>query len=312
MKETKQKEKYTKKSLAINISITVLLTVIGVLFVFLCRTRFSEGIFEKYSLLITVALLLLVTAAAVCAFIFYFLHKQAAYRLTFSVFILLDFCLIIAYCLLATGFLKVVHSVESFKEYLSSAGAWMDVLFIVLQFLQVVILPVPSFVTLAAGTALFGAVKCFIYSYVSIVLGSLTAFFIGRLLGYKAVAWMVGKETLDGWLKKVKGKDYLILTAMFVLPFFPDDLLCFVAGLSTMTNKYFTGMILIVRAFSAATTCFSIGFIPFNTWWGILCWVIIGVIVAGAFFLFYKNQEKIQAWIQNLKKGKKKGRGKSK
>lgn len=306
MKKTKkEKEKYTKKSLAINISVMLLLAVIGFLFAFLCGTQFTSGFFGKHRILFTALLLLFVLSGTICAFLFYFLHKQVAYRLTFSIFLLLDLCLVLFYCLLTTGFLEVVHNVESFKEYLSSAGAWMDVLFIVLQFLQVVILPIPSFVTLAAGTALFGPVKCFIYSYISIVLGSLTAFFIGRLLGYKAVAWMVGKETLDGWLKKVKGKDYLILTAMFVLPFFPDDLLCFVAGLSSMTSKYFTIMILLVRAFSAATTCFSIGFIPFNTWWGILSWIAIGIVVVVAFFLFYKNQEKIHLWIKNLKQKKK-------
>ena len=286
----------------INCSVVALFAALGFTFASLCATQFTVGFFYEHSLLFALLLQFLVFTATALCFIFYFTKKETAYKLTISVFLLLDFVLILFYSLLATGFLYIVKDAESFELYLQSAGAWMDILFIVLQYLQVVILPSPSFVTLVAGTALFGAVKCFIYSFISIVLGSLTAFFIGRFLGYRAVSWMVGKETLDKWLKKIKGKDYVILTAMFVLPFFPDDVLCFVAGLSTMSTPYFVIMILISRAIAVATTCFSFSFIPFNTWWGILSWILILAAVVTLFILFYKNQEKIQTWFAEQKK----------
>lgn len=299
-----KKEKLTAGSLLINIFMTILFASAGIVFSVLSVKQFESGFLHRYRVLCLTFLIVLIAIMTILSLIFYFRQKETAYKLTITVFLLADLILIFFYCLLATGFLKIVHDVESFQEYIASAGVWMDALFIALQYLQVVILPIPSFVTLAAGTALFGPVRCFLYSYASIVLGSLTAFFIGRLLGYKAVAWLVGKDTLDTWLKKVKGKDYVILTAMFVLPFFPDDLLCFVAGLSTITAKYFTFMILFCRALAIATTCFSIGFIPFNTWWGILSWIVIGIVVLLAFILFYKNQEKIHAWFEKLKKRK--------
>ncbi len=301
-KGVKERKKSTRW---IAVALTVALAIIGFVFALLCAFYFQVGFFYRHRVLLTVLLLSVVFIITALTFFFYFFYKETAYKLTLSVFFLLDFVLILFFCLLATGFLTVVNSVESFKEYLLSAGAWMDVLFILLQYLQVIILPIPSFVTLVAGTALFGAVRCFLYSFFAIVLGSVTAFFIGRLLGYRAVAWMVGKDTLDTWLKKVKGKDNVILTAMFLLPLFPDDVLCFIAGLSSMTSKYFIIMIIIARAISVSTTCFSFDFIPFNTWWGILCWVLIGVFVAVLFILFYKNQDKIQRWLNKRKKFKK-------
>lgn len=293
-----------KRNIPGAVAIILTLAIVGFIFVSLCCSYFTVGFFLKHRMLCTMTAYLLVGIATILAFFFYFVRNDTAYKLTISVFILLDFLLIVFFCFLKTGFLNIVHDVDSFKEYLDAAGAWKDVLFIVLQYLQVIILPIPSFVTLVAGTALFGAVKCFIYSFIAIVLGSLTAFFIGRFLGYKAVAWIVGKDALDNWQKKLKGKDNFILTAMFILPLFPDDILCFIAGLSSMTTKYFIFMIIIARAIAISTTCFSFDFIPFNTWWGILCWILIAALVIAMFIIFYKNHDKIQKWLD--KHGKKK------
>ena len=291
--------KNAHSSLLIAMLVLSILTAIGFVFAGLCASYFEVGFFYRYRILITLLLFFLVFSASSLGFIFYFFRRETLYKLCLSALAFLTFALVIFFCLLATGFLTVVNSVESFKKYLLSAGVWMDVLFILLQYLQVIILPIPSFVTLVAGTALFGAVRCFFYSFFAIVLGSLTAFFIGRFLGYKAVAWMVGKDTLDSWLKKVKGKDNLVLTAMLLLPFFPDDVLCFVAGLSSMTNRYFVVMILIARLISVSTTCFSFDFIPFNTPWGIAAWITLGVLAVGLFIAFYKNQDRLQRWLQN-------------
>ena len=295
-----------RSTLWISVALITLLAVIGFIFAGLCANYFEVGFFYRYRILVSVMLFAVTFIVTALSFIFYFARLQVAYKLTLSIFFLWDFALILFFCLLATGFLTVVNSVESFKEYLLSAGVWMDILFIVLQYLQVIILPIPSFITLVAGTALFGSVKCFLYSFFAIVSGSVTAFFIGRFLGYRAVVWMVGKDTLERWLKKVKGRDNVVLTAMFILPLFPDDVLCFIAGLSSMTSKYFISMIIIARAISVSTTCFSFDFIPFNTWWGVLCWILIGVLVTVLFVLFYKNQEKIQKWLNKRKKSKRK------
>ncbi len=136
------------------------------------------------------------------------------------------------------------------------------------------------------------------FSFIGIVTGSIVAFAIGRWVGYKAVKWIVGKEALDKWLQKLKNKDYLILSIMFLLPMFPDDILCFVAGLSSMTWGYFLVMIVVTRAISVASTSFSFGLIPFNTWWGILIWIVIAVLIGISFWLVCKYSDKIDNFIK--------------
>ena len=242
--------------------------------------------------------------------VFFLLRKQSIYRLIILGLICADIFAVIFYVICATGFIQKITSVEALQQYIDGFGAWAVIIYILFSYLQVVILPVPGSATVAAGVVLFGWLECSLYSFIGIVLGSVTAFAIGRWVGYKAVCWIVGKDDLDKWLDKIKGKDYLILSLMFLLPMFPDDVLCFVAGLSSMTWPYFLVMIVITRLISTFTVSLSFDLIPFNTWWGILTWIVLAALVVLAFYLVCKYSDKIDKFIKS--KFKIKGRKRNK
>ncbi len=226
------------------------------------------------------------------------LRKQVLYKCCLVAYVLLILVAVVAYALLKTGFAEVMRDGEKLKEYLERAGGWMTALFILIQFLQVVLLPIPSTVTVVAGTALFGPLRGSLYSLTGILIGSVVAFLIGRYAGVRVVAWLVGDETLEKWLKKIKGKDKLLLTAMFLLPVFPDDVLCFVAGISSMSLLYFVIVILISRILAIFTTSYSITLIPFDTWWGLLIWGVLIVLVVVLFVVLYKKSDAILGWFE--------------
>ncbi|MDE6001802.1 MAG: VTT domain-containing protein [Clostridia bacterium] len=240
--------------------------------------------------------------------ILYVFDKQSLHRLILCTLICIDVFAIIFFVVCATGIISKINSIQALRDYIQQFGNWAVVLFILFSFLQVVVLPVPGSVTIAAGVALFGPFKCAIYSFIGILTGSIVAFAIGRWIGYRAVKWIVGEDTLKKWLKKLKGKDYLILSIMFLLPMFPDDVLCFVAGLSSMTWPYFLVMIFVTRLISVFSVAYSLGFIPFNTWWGILIWVLIAAVVIAAFWLVWKYSDKIDKFIKTKLKIKRKKR----
>ncbi len=244
--------------------------------------------------------------AFVAYVMFYAFEKQAAYRFILLCLIFADIFSLVLYILCATGLITKITSIQALRDAIDNFGAWAAVLYILFSFLQVVVLPVPGSVTVAAGVALFGPFECSIYSFIGIVLGSIVAFAIGRFIGYKAVCWMVGEETLNKWLNKVKGKDYLILSLMFLLPMFPDDVLCFVAGLSSMSWRYYIIMIIITRLLSVVSTSYSFNFIPINTWWGILIWVFLATIVVLCFWIVLKYADKIDGFLKRKIKNKKK------
>ena len=205
-----------------------LFTCACIVFSVLCLAGTSVLFFARnYVLYSFIAGALLCAIGGVCMW-FTYTGKEAWKRMGITFYVLLLFCLILLFIFQRTGFFAVIKNADSLREYLEKTGVWMPILYILLQYLQVTILPIPSVVSTVAGVALFGPFWTMIYSLVGIILGSFTAYFIGKKLGNKAVAWMIGEETLLKWQKKMKGKDNLLLTIMFVFPLFPDDVLCFV------------------------------------------------------------------------------------
>lgn len=282
------------------ISILAVVLFGAVAFIFIAYAlmyRSVDFIAEYFNLLfwISFAVCSVITAAGILFFVF---GKQSLYRLTVCTLIFLDICAAVFYALCATGMLGTINSVEGLREYISGAGSLAAIIYISFCFLQVVLLPVPGSVAVAVGVAMFGPLKCSVFSFIGIVCGSLVAFIVGRWIGYKAVCWIVGKDSIDKWLEKLKGKDYLILSIMFLLPMFPDDVLCFVAGLSSMTWKYFCVMITVTRAISVFTTAYSFELIPFTTWWGILIWGVIAALVALTFWAVIKFSDRIDKFIK--------------
>ena len=98
-----------------------------------------------------------------------------------------------------------------------------------------------------AGVGIFGVWPAFIFSSIGQIIGSIIAFALGRFFGVKLVTWIVGEETLHKYQDMIKGRDKLMLTVMFLFPVFPDDVLCLVAGLSSMTWPYFIIVMCICR-----------------------------------------------------------------
>ena len=208
------------------------------------------------------------------------------------------------YFLKKTGYLDKFSSVESFRDYISSFGALAVFFFILLQFLQVVILPIPSFVTVGAGVLLFGPLKGAIFSTIGIILGSIVGFFIGRIFGYKVAKWLVGEDSLNKALNLIKGKDKVVLTFIMLFPFFPDDVICFVAGITSISPTFFIVMIFITRTITVFVSSYSFSgsIIPYNTWWGILIWIIIFAVAIVLSVIIYKNSDKIDKLLSRKKK----------
>lgn len=270
----------------------------------LCLDGVQAAFFKKYFHLLSALYCACICALFGVAVWLTLSKKKAPQKTLIGIFALLVFALIVCLVLQRTGFFEVVSVPENLQQYLEKTGAWMPIAYTLLQFLQVVLLPIPSVASTLVGVALFGAFWAMIYSLIGILLGSVAAFFVGRKFGYKTVDWMVGRETLIKWQKKLKGKDSLFLTFAFLLPLFPDDILCFVAGLSSMSTRYFLVVILLSRAVGIAATCYSIDFIPLNTWWGIALWVVILAALVVGFIFINKNMEKIQAKVRLMRKKK--------
>ncbi|MBE7081065.1 MAG: TVP38/TMEM64 family protein [Clostridiales bacterium] len=284
-----------------------LIGCLGVIFTVLYVDTFESGVWLNYSSVITAVSVSLISILTVLTITFSTNSKSFVYKLFMLVVICISITITSLYFLKTTGFLNKIDSVEKFREYISSFGNQAILWFTIIQFLQVVVLPIPAFITVGAGVLLFGPLVGAIFSSIGIILGSIVAFYIGRIFGFKVAKWLVGEDSLNKGLKIIKGKDKIILTFMFLFPFFPDDILCFVAGITTLSSSFFITMIIITRLISVFASSYSMNnsIIPYDTWWGILLWGIFIILTLIFMVLICKKGDKIQKLFTKKKKQEK-------
>lgn len=126
------------------------------------------------------------------------------------------------------------------------------IIFILIQILQVVIPIIPGGISTAAGVLIFGPYAGFIYNYLGICIGSIIIFLLGRRYGKPFILSMISDKTYNkyiGWLDNQHRFEKLFALAIF-LPIAPDDALCLMAGLTSMSVKKFTWIILLAKPLS--------------------------------------------------------------
>ena len=186
---------------------------------------------------------------------------------------------------------QIFASRESLRAFLVSFGWWAPVIFFLLQVVQVIFSPIPGNVTTLAGGAIFGLAAGFILSGAGILIGSLLAFFLARLFGQRAVILLVGEKHFARYNRLVAGRGGIGLALLFLLPFFPDDLLCLLAGLSALPARLFLLFLIIGRLpMTFLATLLGAGLLSFSPWQ----WVVIGVLILVILLVFFKYGERIE------------------
>ena len=198
-----------------------------------------------------------------------------------------------------TGMLDKINSTEEMEKLIISGGIWSYLIFFAIQFLQVTFIPIPAAITTVAGTLVFGPWITLAVSFLAVIVASIFSFFLGRKIGKKIVIWIAGENAYKNWAEKI-GKGKYVFFLMMLFPVFPDDILCMVAGTTTMTWRFFIITNIITRPIGIFCTCFlSGGFIPFAGWW-IALWIFLAIICLALFILSYKYQPEIENFILKL------------
>lgn len=208
--------------------------------------------------------------------------------------------------LVVTGWWEYVNSVEKIRSLILGIGLYGRIIFVLLQFLQVTFLPIPASVLVIAGSLVYGPIQASLLSLSGILLGSALVFFLGKTFGKKLVVFMVGKESCNKWIKFLDNGKYSYII-MMLLPFFPDDVLCLVAGVTNMSWPFFIVTQFLTRPVGVITTAyFSSGeIIPYHGW-GLIVWGIIVVIALISIILTTKYKNQIEGFMNKLFKRKSK------
>lgn len=121
---------------------------------------------------------------------------------------------------------------EQMEAAVEGAGFWGPLVLIGLQILQVLVAPIPGQVTGFVSGYLYGTALGTFYAMVGATLGFTIVFILSRKFGRPFVEYFVDKKTLKKFDYLAGNKGVFIFFLIFLLPFFPDDLICYIAGLT--------------------------------------------------------------------------------
>ena len=151
------------------------------------------------------------------------------------------------YFLYRTGFFAAATSLEGLQTYIARSAPYSHLCFFFLQLLSVVLAPIPSNISAAAGGVLFGTWPAFFLTFAAVVAGSLLVFGLARGLGQDFAGRFVSRRLSDRYQTVLHTKAPIFLTLAFLFPFFPDDILCILAGLTDIPFRRFLIIALLTR-----------------------------------------------------------------
>lgn len=146
---------------------------------------------------------------------------------------------------------------------IKSFGLLVPLCFILIQMVQVVLPVIPGGASCLVGVMAFGAVGGFIYNYVGLVLGSICSFLLSRKFGMSIINKLFKEKDIKKALDKINNSKYdLIFFLIILLPGLPDDLFCYISGITKMSLKKFTLIILIGKPLTLLVYSICFQFFP--------------------------------------------------
>lgn len=145
----------------------------------------------------------------------------------------------------------VLQEQDKFINEMNKFGILAPIIFLLLQLVQVVFPIIPGGTSCLIGVLFFGPFYGFICNYIGIIIGSILAYNLSKRYGLKVIGLFFKEETIDKYLSYISNDRFLkIFLVGILLPGFPDDLLCYMAGISKIKWNIFVWSIILGKFFS--------------------------------------------------------------
>lgn len=133
------------------------------------------------------------------------------------------------------------------EAWVRAVGPWGPIALMGVQVLQILLAPIPGgFVPVLAG-ALYGPIWGPVLTSIGTIIGSTAAYWIGRTAAHDVIERWVGAAALAKAHDLIRGKRWIALVPLFLVPLSPADAICFMAGIVNVPWGAFTIAVLIGR-----------------------------------------------------------------
>lgn len=195
------------------------------------------------------------------------------------------------------AYVPFVFDVAELREWIDQFGALAPLVFVAIQAGQVVVAPIPGQVVALVSGYLFGSLAGTVYSLVGVLIGSAIAFLLAKRFGRSFVEDILHEDAVDRFDGFVDRVGVAGLIAFVLVPGLPDDVVCFVAGLTQWSLKTFMVVIAVGRLPAYVLTVYAGG--QFASGQFLSALALVGVVIALS-VLGFRNQERIQEFVRRL------------
>ncbi|MEY2818273.1 MAG: hypothetical protein RL275_1736 [Chloroflexota bacterium] len=135
-------------------------------------------------------------------------------------------------------FFNFITDQRAVSSYLQSFGALGPVVLFCLLVAQVFVAVIPGHALMVTAGYVYGSTGLIVV-IASTILGSQIAFTIARRYGRDLIYKLASPAIINKWDKTARHQGIIFYFFSFVLPIFPSDLMCYVAGLVTISPRRF-------------------------------------------------------------------------
>lgn len=180
---------------------------------------------------------------------------------------------------------------ERVREWVASFGPRGPLVSVALNVAQVLLAPIPGqFVGLLNGY-LYGLWLGTFYSMVGLLLGTALAMGLARWLGRPLVEWLVRPEQLARWDRLADRRGPLFFFLVFLFPFVPDDVVCLLVGLTSLSIPEMLVLSALGRLPGVFVSCWVGARAAALPWWA---WIPLGAGAASLAWFFWRYR----AWME--------------
>lgn len=149
----------------------------------------------------------------------------------------------------------ILNDQNEMKEWVERYPLMAPFLFIIIQIVQVVFPVIPGGVTTVIGFLVFDPILAFFLNSIGIIIGSILLFHLARLYGKKFCLLFMSEETFYKYEQKIdnkRGFDIFFIICM-IAPMAPADIVVMISGLTSMSYRKFSLIVLLCRPISIVT-----------------------------------------------------------
>lgn len=174
-----------------------------------------------------------------------------------------------------------------------------QLIFIVVQIIQVVAAPIPGELTGIIGGYLYGPFWGTLYSTIGLTLGSWAAFMLARFFGEPLLEYVVKKEVFEKFDHFMEHKGLLVSFLLFLIPGFPKDYLCYIMGVSRIPTGTFIIISTAGRIFGTIMLSITGSFAGNGQYTFLTVVLVLGVAI---FIAAYYYHDKLIEILKKIKK----------